>query len=70
MKNCYRIVSDDFRGFEVQIKRWWFPFWVQKHHYPYSVNTFGSLDEAKKWITDGFPKGKSLEERKIFYKSC
>ncbi len=29
LKNRYRIVSDDYAGYEVQIKRWWFPFWIQ-----------------------------------------
>ena len=32
MKICkkkYRIVSDNYSGFEVQKKIWWFPFWFQ-----------------------------------------
>lgn len=27
--NRYRIVTDTYSGFEVQIKYWWWPFWVQ-----------------------------------------
>jgi len=37
-----RIVTDDFAGYEVQIWRWWFPFWVQ-----YEVNTFFSIERAR-----------------------
>ena len=37
----YRIVTDRYSGYEVQIWRWWFPFWVQ----PY-VNTSSSLERA------------------------
>ena len=29
MKRRYRIVRDNFLGFEVQYKVWWWPFWMQ-----------------------------------------
>ena len=30
-KDCYRIVNDSYRGYEVQVKRWFFPFfWIEK----------------------------------------
>lgn len=29
MSAQYRIVRDDFAGFEVQQRRWWWPFWTQ-----------------------------------------
>jgi len=29
MKTKYRIVKDNWCGFEVQCKRWWWPFWIQ-----------------------------------------
>lgn len=25
----YRIVRDTYNGYEVQSRRWWWPFWVQ-----------------------------------------
>ena len=25
----YRIVRDTYNGYEVQVRRWWFPVWVQ-----------------------------------------
>lgn len=38
----YRIVKDTYSGFEVQIWRLWFPFWVQKD----CINTYPSLERA------------------------
>ena len=29
MKRRYRIVRDNFQGFEVQYNVWWWPFWLQ-----------------------------------------
>ena len=29
MNNEYRIVADRWLGFETQIRRWWFPIWMQ-----------------------------------------
>ena len=54
----FRIITDNFNGFEVQIKRWWFPFWVQCNYYDL-VNSFSSIKEAKDWIKKGRPKHKS-----------
>ena len=45
MKNKYRIVTDNYSGYEVQIKRWWFPVWRQ-----IGINTFTSIDHAKRAI--------------------
>lgn len=46
-KNKYRIVVDSFCGFEVQIKRWWLPVWLQV-----GINTFpteeGAMQFAKR----------------------
>lgn len=47
MKRCYRIVTDRFKGYEVQVRRWWFPFWIQCGNGRLSVNTHYSLDEAE-----------------------
>jgi hypothetical protein len=40
----YRIVRDKFAGYEVQIWRWYWPFWKQ----PY-VNTHDTVEYAEKW---------------------
>lgn len=41
-KPKYRIVVDDALGYEVQIKRWFFPFWLQV-----SCNTHSSIEAAE-----------------------
>lgn len=45
-KNKYRIITDYWLGFTVQIKRWWLPFWYQTD----VCNTHSSLKEAEKYI--------------------
>lgn len=42
----YRIVEDLYAGYEVQIWRLWFPFWIQKN----VTNTYSTLEKAKKAI--------------------
>ena len=47
MRNEYRIVQDAYFGFEVQTKKWWFPFfWWQCHSKRSFTNTHGSAEEA------------------------
>ena len=59
--NKFRIITDEYNGYEVQIKRWWFPFWVQCWKNG-SVNSFTSIDKAKDWILNGRPdKSKVVE---------
>lgn len=41
----YRIVRDNFAGYEVQIRRWWVPFWVQANF----CNTHCSIEAAERW---------------------
>lgn len=41
----YRIVRDTWAGYEVQIRRWWWPFWMQAGF----SNTHGSLEAAERW---------------------
>lgn len=38
----YRIVSDRWSGFEVQVWRWWWPFWVMP-----TCNTHRSVERAE-----------------------
>ena len=45
----YRIVTDNYCGYEVQIWRWWFPFWVQVWESGH-INTHRSIEEAKEFI--------------------
>lgn len=45
MRPRYRIVRDIYCGYEVQIWRWWFPFWVMAD----SCNTFSSIEKAEEF---------------------
>lgn len=40
----YRIVQDSYLGYEVQIRRWWWPFWIQPQ-----TNTHFSIERAERW---------------------
>lgn len=42
----YRIVTDKYAGYEVQIWRWYWPFWVQLD----IINTHTTIERAKKHI--------------------
>lgn len=41
----YRIVTDQQRGFGVEYKLWWWPFWIS------TVYSFYSVEEARTIIT-------------------
>jgi hypothetical protein len=45
----YRIVTDRYCGYEAQVWRWWFPFWVQMSFLG-PINTFKSIEDARKFI--------------------
>lgn len=56
MKNKYRIVTDNYRGYAAEVKRWWWPLWVQlpslgsDERVRFSTNTCGSVEEARALI--------------------
>lgn len=39
----YRIVTDSYNGFEVQVRRWWWPFWSQADF----CNTHTTIENAE-----------------------
>jgi hypothetical protein len=43
----YRIVTDEYAGYEAQCWRWWWPFWTQCG--PLG-NTHFSVEEAENYI--------------------
>lgn len=45
-KRKYRIVDDNFAGYEAQVKYWWWPFWIQC----FGVNTASTLSGAQDTI--------------------
>ena len=51
MKICkrrFRVVTDKHAGFEVQIKKWYYPFWSQVG----VINTQSTIEEAKEFIEE------------------
>ena len=47
MGNRYRVVNDCWCGYEVQIKRWFLPFWYQCGGGGKNTNTHTSIEGAK-----------------------
>lgn len=45
-KTKYRIVKDEYLGYEAQQKVWWFPIWTQCG----LVNTHSSVERARLYI--------------------
>lgn len=43
-KNKYRVVEDNYSGYEAQVKKWYFPVWLQIGF----INTSPSIEGAKK----------------------
>ncbi len=69
MKNKYRIVNDDFAGYEVQIRYWWLPFfWFQKWHNG-TINTWANIIDAKKWIDGGCKRKQKKPVKKVYLTS-
>lgn len=64
----YRIVRDDYAGYEVQARRWWWPFWWQTSSPDiFSTNTKCNISGAEdlaewhakkpiRWPTQWFQK--------------
>lgn len=61
-KNKFRIVEDNWSGYEVQIKFWWFPFaWLQVDYNLgiFGTNTFSTIEEARGFIVKTKTKTKT-----------
>lgn len=52
----YRIVTDSYLGYEVQVWRWWLPVWVQAGF----SNTHSTIDRAKQFA-ERHAKGRMVE---------
>lgn len=55
--NKYRICTDTYAGYEVQARRWWWPFWSATGVHGRLTNTFSSLEDAR-----NFAKGVRVVE--------
>lgn len=53
-----RIVRDKYLGYEVQVKRWWWPFWVQADY----TNTFRTIAQAESWGRNWAEHGNTVKE--------
>lgn len=49
-KRRYRIVKDDYLGYEVQSRIWWFPFWLECRSRIGISNTHPTIEKAKEFI--------------------
>lgn len=52
----YRIVTDRYRGYEVQSWRWWFPFWIQG-----TTNTHGTVEAAELYAAELANRGRVVK---------
>lgn len=49
-KRRYRIVFDNYLGYEVQSRIWWFPFWLECRSRIGVSNTHHTIEKAKEFI--------------------
>ena len=52
LKPRYRIVTDSYAGFEVQIRPWWYPFYTQCSEKEHCVNTHLTIESATEFIKE------------------
>ncbi len=57
MRAEYRIVADNWAGFEVQWRRWWWPFWEMP-----VCNTHASIEAAERWARHFASNGKAVKK--------
>jgi hypothetical protein len=51
----YRIVRDNYHGYEVQFKRRWWPFWVQcGDGGGWGLNSWSTIEQAEKFAAAHF----------------
>jgi hypothetical protein len=49
----YRIVTDDYAGYEVQAWHWWRPFWSGLSVHGNFANTFLRIEDAENFAQNG-----------------
>ena len=66
----YRIITDNYSGYEIQYKKWWMPFYMQSSRSCLNImgiNTFMSVEQALKAVTNFIMKEKS--KNKVVWES-
>jgi hypothetical protein len=46
-RRYYRIVRDNYAGYEVQVWRWWWPRWAMARIFPAFTNTHSTIEKAE-----------------------
>lgn len=57
----YRIVADEWAGYEVQIWRLWWPFWVQCGDRGKKANTHPTIQDAENYAKKHSMLGKEVK---------
>ena len=58
----YRIVTDNYNGYEAQWRPWWSPIWFVMDDMGTGTNTFKTVEEAKAFIEKKRKKESSQEK--------
>ena len=70
-KKQYRIVKDNYLGFEVQKRVWYFPFWRQIRDDKGSfINTSYSIEEAEQLIDIDRRKARATQNKVVKVFDC
>lgn len=65
-KNRYRIVTDNFGGYQAQVKFWWLPLvWFPMHQKGSTCNSFYILEDVEKFIKKKVATGTVIKEVKV-----
>jgi hypothetical protein len=56
----YRVVRDEYRGYETQILRLWWPFWVELGGLSTHINTHYTIEEAEAFARKHALNGKTV----------
>jgi hypothetical protein len=57
VKNRYRIKSTEIGSFSIDVKYWWWPFWI-----PATNTSYGTVDEARSATMKLINAGRIVEE--------
>ena len=62
-KNKYRIVRDNYAGYEAQYQPWWFPFvWFQIEYDGSMVNTSFTIERAEEICRTHAMNGQTVKD--------
>lgn len=53
----YRIVTDEYAGFEAQVKYWWCPFWMQVN----GCNSMSTIEASERYCIAHANRGRVVK---------